>query len=145
MKEGHLCRLRRQCTVSWMMAVFATPCPCGVGYTHGSNATTPPPHLPWDLVCTNSTGRFSFPDLYVISLAPLHHHTYFKETHNCAYVPWNSNVPRSTKTTWITGECIRHLRRCSHRPYYQAVLRRLQLCLVRLRYPKHLWERFPIT
>ena len=105
----------------------------------------PPPHLPWDLVCTNSTGRFSFPDLYVISLAPLHHHTYFKETHNCAYVPWNSNVPRSTKTTWITGECIRHLRRCSHRPYYQAVLRRLQLCLVRLRYPKHLWERFPIT
>ena len=81
------------CTVSWMMVVFATPCPCGVGYTHGSNAHTPP-HLPWDLVCTNSTGRFSFLDLYVISLAPLHHHTYFKETHNCAYVPWNSNVPR---------------------------------------------------
>ena len=115
------------------------------GWVHAWLKRTYPPHLPWDLMCTNSTGRFSFLDVYVISLSPLHHHTYFKETHSCAYVPWNSNVPRSTKTGWITGECIRHLRRCSHRPYYQAVLRRLQLSLVRLRYPKHLWERFPIT
>ena len=115
------------------------------GWVYAWLKRTYPPHLPLDLMCTNSTGRFSLLDLYVISLSPLHHHTYFKETHSCAYVPWNSNVPRSTKTGWITGECIRHLRKYSHRPCYQAVLRRLQLSLVRLRYPKHLWERFPIT
>ena len=125
------------------------PCICNplslLGWVHAWLKHTYPPHLPWDLMCTNSTGRFSFLDLYVISLSPLHHHTYLKETPSFAYVPWNSNVPRSKKTGWITGECIRHLRRCTHRPYYQAVLRRLQLSLVRLRYPKHLWEKLPIT
>ena len=79
----------------------------------------------------------------VISLLPLQHHTHFKEMHS-TYVPWNSNVPRGTIIGWITGECIRHLLRCSHRPYYQAVLRRMQRFVARMKYPKHPWERFPI-
>ena len=93
----------------------------------------------------DAIGRFSFLDLYVISLAPLQHSVWFKPTNTGAYIPWCSDQPRQTKKGWIMGEGVPYLRLCSCEGFFNICVKRLTLCLMRLGYPRKTYSLFPIT
>ena len=74
---------------------------------------------------------------------PLKTNVYFKPSHTCSYIPWNSNTPQHVKVGWITAQCIRLLRLCSYEEYFWMCWRRLKSSLVRFRYPHHIYDKPP--
>ena len=102
-----------------------------------------PSHLRVGIEHFNKETNIPFMDLLIVRLHPLKTSVYFKPTHTCSYIPWNSNTPRHVKVGWITAECIRFLRLCSHEEYFWMCWRRLKSALVRFRYPHHVYAKPP--
>ena len=102
-----------------------------------------PPHLMVEFEAFNRMTNIPYMDLLIVKVKPLETSVYFKPTHTCSYIPWGSNTPRHVKLGWVTGECIRFLRLCSHEHYFNACWSRLQGALMRLGYPKHAWRKAP--
>ena len=102
-----------------------------------------PTHLKVDFEVFNRMTNIPFMDLLIVKVKPLETSVFFKPTHTCSYIPWGSNTPRHVKLGWITGECIRFLRLCSHEHYFNACWARLQGALMRLGYPKQAWRIAP--
>ena len=104
---------------------------------------TYPPHLKVEFEAFSRMTSIPYVDLLIVKVKPLETSVYFKPTHTCSYIPWGSNTPRHVKLGWVTGECIRFLRLCSHEHYFNACWSRLQGALMCLGYPKHAWCKAP--
>ena len=96
-----------------------------------------PAHLQVDFEVLNRMTNIPFMNLLIVKVKPLETSVCCKPTRTCSYIPLGSNTPRHVQLAWITGECIRFLRLCSHEHYFNACWARLQGALMRLGYPKH--------